>query len=83
MTAIEEYIEGHYEVREVPYGKVYRWGPGSALVECACGQSMITEEDAAACSRCGANYKGVVGELVGKPPEQEENLCPERQKREE
>ena len=26
-TQIHEHIEGHYEVEEVPYGKVYKWVP--------------------------------------------------------
>jgi hypothetical protein len=26
-TQIKERIEGHYEVEEVPYGKVYKWVP--------------------------------------------------------
>lgn len=27
MTATEERVEGHYEVEEVPYGRVYKWTP--------------------------------------------------------
>jgi len=27
MTATKERLQGHYEVEEVPYGKVYRWVP--------------------------------------------------------
>ena len=30
-TQIKERIEGHYEVEEVPYGRVYRWVPGHVL----------------------------------------------------
>jgi hypothetical protein len=25
--------EGHYEVEQIPYGRVYKWVPGRALVE--------------------------------------------------
>ncbi len=32
-TAKERIKKGHYEVQEVPYGKVYKWVPGHALVE--------------------------------------------------
>ena len=32
-TAKERIKKGHYEVQEVPYGKVYKWVPGHASVE--------------------------------------------------
>ena len=65
MTTTEERIEGHYEIQEVPYGKAYRWGPSCVIIECDCGQSMIVEEVAAVCPRCGASYTGVIGTLAG------------------
>ena len=31
MTPVKEHSEGHYEVEEVPYGRVYKWVPGHTL----------------------------------------------------
>jgi len=67
MVTTEERIEGHYEVQEVPYGKAYRWGPDCAIIECDCGQSMLVQEVATVCPRCGARYTGVIGTLAGEP----------------
>lgn len=37
MTKVKVRVEGHYDVREVPYGKVYKWVPAHALIVCDCG----------------------------------------------
>ena len=31
---IVEQTEGHYEIQEVQFGKVYRWRPESVTIEC-------------------------------------------------
>ena len=33
--------EGHYEVREVEFGRIYRWCPESVSVGCNCGERLI------------------------------------------
>lgn len=43
MRVIER-EHGGYEVREVPYGKVYSWNPGRLRVECECGAVLDREE---------------------------------------
>jgi hypothetical protein len=30
-----------YEVREVPYGKVYSWRPERIVLECDCGETLV------------------------------------------
>ncbi len=51
---------GHYEVYEIPYGKVYGWCPERLVFECGCGETHVSTGDEIACS-CGAVYAGVPG----------------------
>ena len=72
-TAVKERVEGHYEVEEVPYGKVYKWVPGHALIECDCEQLFAVEgTTAAACPRCGVDYTEFAKGLGNKPLKEEE-----------
>jgi hypothetical protein len=32
--------EGHYEVQDVKFGKVYKWHPDSTIIECGCGKRL-------------------------------------------
>jgi hypothetical protein len=50
-----DHQRGHYEVREVPYGKVYGWRPERLVFECDCGETHVTAGSAFACS-CGMVY---------------------------
>jgi len=43
----------HYDVHEVPYGKVYSWRPERAVLECDCGETLVWMEPVTACA-CGA-----------------------------
>jgi len=43
----------HYEVHEVPYGKVYSWRPEHIVFECACGETRVWMKPATTCA-CGA-----------------------------
>ena len=73
MTQIKERIEGHYEVEEIPYGRVYKWTPGHALVACDCGQLLFVDPaTTATCPECGADYAGAVEGLEGRPLVQDE-----------
>ena len=47
---------GHYEVREVPYGKVYGWCPRRVVFECDCGERHAYSGSAIVCA-CGAIYR--------------------------
>ena len=84
MTQIRERIEGHYEVEEVPYGRVYKWTVGHAVVTCEnCGQLMIVDTAATACPGCGTDYTEGARGLEGKPLGKDEAYYPERQAYEE
>lgn len=68
MRVIER-EQGHYEVQEVPHGKVYSWRPEQVLFECDCGETL-TWNGGHACHighvecRCGAAYEDFGRERV-------------------
>jgi hypothetical protein len=68
-----EHESGHYEVREVPYGKVYDWRPDRVVVECDCGKTHVSLGSVVVCS-CGAVHNDVSKE--GQREEEEESLHP-------
>ena len=54
--AIVERIEGHYDVQEVDFGKVYQWCPERVIAECRCGEkTSLTAASTATCRRCGTD----------------------------
>jgi hypothetical protein len=59
-TTVKERVEGHYVVLEEPCGKVYKWVPGYALIDCDCGQSFTTQQTTAVCPRCDTDNTGVL-----------------------
>ena len=63
MRVIER-EEAHYEVHEVPYGKVYSWCPERVRFECDCGEVLTWTVPVTLCS-CGASYAEI-------PSQQEE-----------
>jgi hypothetical protein len=71
MRVIER-EQAHYEVQEVPYGKVYSWRPERVLFECECGETLVWKGGSARC-RCGATYEDF-GKVVSRPPEGEEDV---------
>lgn len=58
MRVVEREKE-HYEIVEVPYGKVYSWRPERIIFECDCGETLQWEAPLTIC-RCGARYTDVV-----------------------
>ncbi len=62
LTTIER-TEGHYEVQEVEFGRVYRWCPERVKLECVCGESLtLTASSTAICPRCGTNHASALRE---------------------
>jgi hypothetical protein len=60
MRVIEHERE-HYEVREVPYGKVYSWSPERIVFECECGETLLWTSPVTVCA-CGAVHTGISSE---------------------
>lgn len=69
MMRVIEREQGHYEVQEVPYGKVYCWRPERVLFECECGETLVWKGGSARC-RCGASYEDFGREGVERQPEE-------------
>jgi hypothetical protein len=57
MRVIARELE-HYEVHEVPYGKVYSWRPERIVFECDCGETLVWEKPVTVCA-CGAAHTDV------------------------
>jgi hypothetical protein len=57
-----EHESGHYEVREVPYGKVYDWSPDRVVFQCDCGETHVSSGSAIVCS-CGTVHTGDARDL--------------------
>lgn len=57
MRVIER-ERGHYEIHNVPYGKVYSWCPDHVLFECECGERLTWTAPVTVCG-CGASFTDV------------------------
>jgi hypothetical protein len=78
MVTIIERTEAHYEVREVEFGKVYRWRPESLVLECDCGERPILTASMITCGECGAEHETVVREALAAERLGDEALRPWR-----
>ena len=76
MARIEQ-IGGRYEVQELEFGSVYRWCPERFVVECDCGETLVTGGPLVVCG-CGADHASAVDErrAAGRP--EDETLHPWR-----
>ena len=61
MQVIER-SEGHYDAQKVQFGTVYRWCPGSVVVECECGENPILTYSETTCPECGGEHADIVRE---------------------
>lgn len=77
MTTIER-TEGHYDVQEVEFGRVYRWCPGCVVLECDCGERLTLTNSVNTCNRCGANHATAVREKLADDRLGDEALRPWR-----
>ena len=79
MLTIIKRIEGHYEVQEVEFGKVYRWCPEYVNIECECGERLsLVASSTASCPRCGANHAATLREELTVKPFEDQPLHPWR-----
>ena len=69
MTKLLERLEAHYEVEDLEMGKVYRWCPERALLECTCGEELILSAFNTTCPECGADHASIVEEVLDARPE--------------
>ena len=68
MSTVDEHVvertEGHYEVQEVEFGRVYRWCPKRVIVECECGERMTLASPMTTCVGCGTDHAALVREWL-------------------
>ena len=63
MVEIIDCVEGHYEVQEVPFGKVYVWRSGWLVIECDCGEVATLTGHSTICE-CGVEHVGIFQEAM-------------------
>ena len=63
MVEIIDCVEGHYEVQEVEFGKVYAWRSGWLVIECDCGEVVTLTRNSTTCA-CGAEHVGTFEEAM-------------------
>lgn len=69
---IIERVAGHYEARDVEFGRVYSWCPECVVLECACGEKVTCKRadiiscliNACECGEDKDNMAVIRGELV-------------------
>ena len=69
MAKVIERVEAHYEVQDVEMGKVYRWCPERAVVECTCGEELTLSALKITCGECGADHAAIVEEVLDARPQ--------------
>ncbi len=70
MRVIES-TEGHYEVQEVEFGKVYKWRPECVEVVCNCGEGITLTASETSCGACGVDHAALAREeLAGRQPDE-------------
>ena len=63
QTIIER-VEARYQVREVPFGKVYEWHPAYVVLECDCGEQLVvTATSTITACPCGTRFGGFIDEI--------------------
>ena len=74
-----EHIQGHYDVEDVEFGRVYKWHPGSVVVECVCGERLTLTSSAPTCGECGADHASILREVsAGRRPQMDKDARPWR-----
>src|SRR5215207_198285 len=69
VAKVIERIEAHYEVQDVEMGKVYRWCPERAVVECTCGEELTLSALKSTCGECGADHAAIVEDVLDARPQ--------------
>src|SRR5215204_1805146 len=59
----------NYEIQDVEMGKVYRWCPERAVLECTCGEQVTLSAFRSTCPECGADHAPNVEEVLDARPE--------------
>jgi hypothetical protein len=68
---IIEHVQAHYEVREVPFGKIYEWHLAYATLECDCAEKLTLSATSTitTCPRCGADLSVFLYDITAREGE--------------
>jgi predicted RNA-binding Zn-ribbon protein involved in translation (DUF1610 family) len=66
VSKVKVSIEGHYEMREMSYGKDYVWQTSHAIIACDCGQVMDVDEHHTTCPNCGTDHSDLMRQVAGR-----------------
>ena len=64
MVKVVERLAAHYEIQDVQMGKVYRWCPEKAVVECDCGETLTLAASATVCDKCGEDHTLLIKQVL-------------------
>jgi len=68
LAKVIEYVEAGYEVEEVEMGKVYRWRPERAVLECNCKKEITLTATKTICPECSSDHAHFLGEVLETGP---------------
>ena len=64
MTKIKVRCEGHYEVKEAPFSRTYKWHPSHVTLECDCGEELtLSGTSPASICRCGTDHSAIIRDI--------------------
>ena len=58
-------IQAHYDIGEVPFGRIYQWHQAHVSLGCDCGETLTFSGSSAilTCIKCGAQYDTLVNDI--------------------
>ena len=78
MAKVIERVQARYEVRDVEFGKVYKWRPERIVVQCPCGQRLSLTSSMTSCVECGHDHMLAVQEASTNRNPSDQTLHPWR-----
>ena len=69
MVKVIGRVDAHYEAQDLEKGKVYKWCPETAMVECTCVEELALSAFNTTCPECGTDHADIVEEVLEARPE--------------
>jgi hypothetical protein len=69
MVKVIERVDAHFKVQDLQMGKVYKWCPERAVVECPCGEEPALSAFNTTCLECGTDHADIVEDMLEARPE--------------
>jgi hypothetical protein len=78
LAKVIECAKARYEVKDVEFGKVYKWRPEHIVVECQCGQRLSLTASTTSCVECGTDHVLALKEASADGHQSDQTLHPWR-----